>query len=128
MKDEASIAVIEYRKDLNEGDVEKINEWISNDFIGYFGYYPDKDYEIYRGESYRLDNIETFKEYRGKKPYWHYIDLTSNLRSPNELIVSSIVDFYLSEDKVASVLSLEVFKKESDQWKLYRQHMERYEE
>ncbi|MGN4422958.1 hypothetical protein ACTFQN_03680 [Bacillus cereus group sp. MYBK30-1] len=46
----------------------------------------------------------------------------------NELILSAIVDFYLQDKKVASVLAMEVFKKEMDGWKLYRQHMERYAE
>ncbi|MES5938609.1 MULTISPECIES: hypothetical protein [unclassified Bacillus cereus group] len=41
-------------------------------------------------------------------------------------MLSAIVDFYLHDKKVASVLAIEVFKKEMDGWKLYRQHMERY--
>lgn len=127
MGNEALKAVFDYRKVLNSGDVQKINEWISDDFVGYFGYYSDRDYEIYRGEAYRLDNLETFKGYEGKEPYWHYNDLTSNLRSSNELILSSIVDFYLQKEKVASALTVEVFKREANGWKLFRQHMERYE-
>ncbi|MED0973164.1 DUF4440 domain-containing protein [Bacillus paramycoides] len=108
--------------------VEKINSWVSDDFIGYFGYYSDRDYEVYRGDTYKEDNIETLKSYEGQKPYWKYKDLTHSLRMENELILSAIVDFYLQDKKVASVLAMEVFKKEMDGWKLYRQHMERYAE
>lgn len=120
--------VYDYRKDLNEGNIEKINKWISDDFIGYFGYYTDKDYEIYRAKSYKQGNVETIKGYEGKRPYWKYTDLTHNLRTNDEVILSSIVEFYLQEEKVATALAMEVFKKESGIWKLYRQHMERYSE
>lgn len=126
MENEAIRAVEEYRKDLNAGNIEKINSWVSDDFIGYFGYYSDKDYEVYRGDTYKEDNIEILKSYEGQKPYWEYKDLTHSLRTENELILSAIVDFYLQDKKVASVLAMEVFKKEMDGWKLYRQHMERY--
>ncbi|MEH7225395.1 DUF4440 domain-containing protein [Bacillus sp. JJ1566] len=126
MFQEALNAVYDYRKDLNEGNIEKINAWISDDFIGYFGYYTDKEFEIYRVDSYKLSNIETIKSYEGKSPYWKYTDLTHNLRSPDELILSSIVEFYFQEEKVATALAMEVFKKESGVWKLFRQHMERY--
>ncbi|WP_439876047.1 DUF4440 domain-containing protein [Bacillus mycoides] len=128
MRNEALHAVEEYRKDLNAGNIEKINSWVSNDFIGYFGYYSDRDYEVYRGDTYKEDNIETLKSYEGQSPYWKYKDLTHNLRMENELILSAIVEFYLQDKKVASVLAMEVFKKEIDGWKLYRQHMERYAE
>lgn len=126
MLQEALNAIEQYRNVLNTGTVFEVNEWISDNFIGYFGYYHDRDYEIYRGESYKLDNIETFKAYEGKNPLWSYSDLTHSLRSPDEVILSSIVDFYLSNTKVASAMAIEVFKKESGGWKLYRQHMERY--
>lgn len=127
MEQEALLAVKSYRKDLNGGEIEKINSWISDSFIGYFGYYNDKDYEIYRGEDYRMDNVETLKNYEGKQPYWKYIDLTYNLRGDDELILSSIIEFYLKKQKVATALAMEVFKKEENEWKLYRQHMESYE-
>jgi len=123
---EALKAVEEYRKVLNSNDVNEVNKWISNDFIGYFGYYNDRDYEIYHGESYKLSNVETFESYQGQNSQWEYTDLTSNLRSENEIILSSIIDFYLSGEKVASALAMEILKKEQDGWKLYRQHMERY--
>ncbi|MEH7236861.1 DUF4440 domain-containing protein [Bacillus sp. JJ1562] len=126
MNQEALNAVYDYRKDLSEGNLEKINAWISDDFIGYFGYYSDKEYEIYRADSYKLDNIETVKGYEGKNPYWIYTDLAHSLRTDDEIILSSIVAFYLQEKKVATALAMEVFKKESGGWKLYRQHMERY--
>lgn len=128
MRNEALHAVEEYRKDLNAGNIEKINSWISDDFIGYFGQYSDRDYEVYRGDTYKEDNIETLKSYKGQKPYWEYKDLTCSLRMENELILSAMVEFYLQDKKVASVLAMEVFKKEMDGWKLYRQHMERYAE
>ncbi len=35
MENEAIRAVEEYRKDLNAGNIEKINSWVSDDFIGY---------------------------------------------------------------------------------------------
>jgi hypothetical protein len=127
MKQEALLAVQAYRKDLNEGNIEKINSWISDSFIGYFGYYNDKEYEIYRGEEYRLDNIETLKNYEGKQPFWKYIDLTHNLRTSDELILSSILEFYLENQKVATALAMEIFKKEKNGWQLFRQHMESYE-
>ncbi|MDR4889791.1 DUF4440 domain-containing protein [Fredinandcohnia sp. QZ13] len=126
MIQEALDAVYEYRNDLNEGNIDKINAWISDDFIGYFGYYADKEFEIYRADSYKLDNIETIKGYEGKSPYWKYTDLTHNLRTDDEIIFSSIVEFYLQEEKVATALAMEVFKKESGGWKLFRQHMESY--
>ncbi|WP_010676723.1 hypothetical protein [Bacillus timonensis] len=126
MIQEALHDVYRYRNDVNEGNIEKINAWISDDFIGYFGYYPDKEFEIYRAESYKQDNIETLKGYEGKSPYWKYTDLTHHLRKPDEIILSSIVEFYFLEEKVASALAMEVFKKESGGWKLYRQHMEGY--
>ncbi|TPV47148.1 DUF4440 domain-containing protein [Bacillus dicomae] len=128
MMNEALYAIEEYRKELNAGNIEKINNWVSDNFIGYFGYYSDRDYEVYRGDTYKEDNIETLKSYEGQNPYWKYKDLTHSLRKENELVLSSIVDFYLHDKKVASVLAMEVFKKEIDGWKLYRQHMERYAE
>jgi hypothetical protein len=118
--------VNEYRRLLNLGEVHEINKWISDDFIGYFGYYEDRDYEICRGEQYRLDNIETFKMFEGKNPFWDYNDLTHSMREENELILSSIVDFYLLGQKVASALAVEVFRKVLSGWKLFRQHMEKY--
>ncbi|MBT2683801.1 DUF4440 domain-containing protein [Bacillus sp. ISL-37] len=126
MLNEGLNAVKDYRKLLNTGKVREINKWISDDFIGYFGYYEDREYEVYHGEQYRLDNIETFKMYEEKKPSWVYNDLTHSLREENELILSSIVDFYFSEQKVASALAVEVFRKENSGWKLFRQHMEKY--
>ena len=123
---EAIQAIEEYRSVLNNGDAEKVNEWVSDDFIGYFGYYNDRDYEVYTGDSYKASNVETFNSYEGKKPKWEYTDLTHSLRSENEIILSTINDFYFSDQKVASALAMEIFKKESDGWKLYRQHMERY--
>ncbi|MFS0865045.1 hypothetical protein [Fredinandcohnia sp. 179-A 10B2 NHS] len=42
------------------------------------------------------------------------------------MILSSIVTFYLSGEKAATALAMEIFKKEENGWKLYRQHMERY--
>ncbi|WP_395761556.1 hypothetical protein [Bacillus sp. 3G2] len=68
MENEAIRAVEEYRKDSNAGNIEKINSWVSDDFIGYFGYYSDKDYEVYRGDTYKEDNIETLKSYEGQNP------------------------------------------------------------
>ena len=126
MVSEAIKAVEECRSVLNNIDVNEVNKWISNDFIGYFGYYNDRDYEVYNGDSYKKSNVETFNSYKGKNPQWEYNDLTHNLRSENEIVFSSIINFYLSGEKVASALALEIFKKERDGWKLYRQHMERY--
>jgi hypothetical protein len=126
MEDEALKAVGEYRSVLNNGDVNEVNTWISDDFIGYFGYYNDRDYELYSGDSYKSSNIDTFNSFKGKSPYWEYNNLTHNLRSENEIILSSIINFYLSGDKVASALAMEIYKKEPGGWKLYRQHMERY--
>lgn len=126
MLNEALKAVEEYRKVLNSNDVNEVNTWISNEFVGYFGYYNDRDYEVYDGDSYKSSNIETFESYIGQNPQWQYTDLTSNLRSENEIIFSSIIDFYLSGKKLASALAIEIFKKEQGVWKLYRQHMERY--
>ncbi|MEO4054750.1 DUF4440 domain-containing protein [Solibacillus sp. CAU 1738] len=126
MKNEALLAVKNYRDDLNKCDVEKINAWVSDDFLGYFGYYSDVDYIVYTGKEYRKDNIDTINGYQNQEAYWEYYDFTSNLRTPNELINSSKVDFYLKGQKVASVLAMEVFRKEQDGWKLYRQHMEKY--
>ncbi|MGN7359534.1 DUF4440 domain-containing protein [Paenibacillus sp. SAF-054] len=126
MFNEAIAAVAEYRKVINEGTAEEINEWISDDFIGYFGYYQDKDYAIYRGEHYRTDNTETLALYEGKNPHWEYTDLTLNMREDHELVLSAIVDFSLQGRKVASALAMEVFRKEQGAWKLYRQHMEKY--
>jgi hypothetical protein len=126
MINEGLKAVKEYRTVLNTGNAEEINKWISDEFIGYFGYYEDRDYEIYRSEQYRLDNIETFKMYEGKNPWWEFRDLTQSLREENELILSSIIDFYLLQQKVASALAVEVFRKENGVWKLFRQHMEKY--
>lgn len=126
MFDDAIAAIEEYRRVINEGTVEEVNAWISDDFIGYFGYYPDRDYEVYRSEHYKADNIETLAMYEGKQPHWEYVDLTRNMRSDNELIVSAIVNFSLQGTKVASVLAMEVYRKEQGAWKLYRQHMEKY--
>ena len=126
MINEAIKAVEEYRSILNSGKVNEVNRWISDNFIGYFGYYNDKDYELYNGESYKKSNLETFNFYAGKSPHWEYNDITKNLRSDNEIILSSVINFYLTREKVASALTIEIFKKESDGWKLYRQHMERY--
>jgi hypothetical protein len=123
---EALKAVEEYRKVLNSNDVNEVNKWISNEFVGYFGYYNDRDYEVYNVDSYKRSNIETFASYKGQNPQWQYTDLTSNLRSENEIIFSSMIDFYLSGKKLASALAIEIFKKEQGVWKLYRQHMERY--
>ncbi|WP_251041117.1 DUF4440 domain-containing protein [Bacillus sp. ISL-45] len=103
-----------------------MNKWISSEFIGYFGYYNDRDYEVYNGDSYKRSNIETFESYKGQNPQWQYTDLTRNFRSENEIIYSTIIDFYLSGEKVARALAIEIFKKEQEGWKLYRQHMERY--
>ncbi|MHC0036915.1 DUF4440 domain-containing protein [Pseudoneobacillus sp. C159] len=128
MLNEALLAVKEYREVLNSGKIDQIKQWVSDDFIGYFGYYTDRDYEVYRGSEYKEDNIATFKAYEGKNPFWQYNDLTQNLRTPSELIISSILEFYLSGIKVATVLAMEVFKKEAGEWKLFRQHMERYAE
>jgi hypothetical protein len=44
------------------------------------------------------------------------------LNTQDELILSSIVKFYLSGKKEAIVLAMEAFKKE------YRQHLEKYTE
>ncbi|MFT4416437.1 DUF4440 domain-containing protein [Fredinandcohnia humi] len=126
METEALEAVKRYRDVLNKGTVFEVNEWISNDFVGYFGYYNDRDYEVYTGESYKKGNIETLQSYEGKNPYWEYKDVTYNLRSENEIILSSIVTFYLSGKQAATALAMEIFKKEESGWKLYRQHMERY--
>ncbi|HWL24622.1 MAG TPA: DUF4440 domain-containing protein [Ureibacillus sp.] len=126
MLNEAIKAVEEYRSILNQGDVHEVNKWISDDFIGYFGYYNDRDYEIYNGKSYKESNVETLNSYKGKSPTWDYQDLTKNLRSETEIILSSIVTFSQSGEKVATALCIEIFKKELDEWKLYRQHMERY--
>ncbi|MBE9915825.1 DUF4440 domain-containing protein [Paenibacillus donghaensis] len=128
MLEEAIAAVEEYRRVINKGNVEEVNTWISDEFIGYFGYYPDRDYEIYRSEHYKTDNIETFAAYEGKQPHWEYKDLARNMRTDNELIISAIVDFSLHGKKVASVLAMEVYRKEKGAWKLYRQHMEKYAE
>jgi hypothetical protein len=117
-------AVNEYRRVINNEDVYEVNKWISDDFLGYFGYYQDRPYEVYTGESYRKDNIETLNSFIGKKPFWEYEDLHHYLRAKDELILSSIVHFYLSGKKVASSLAMEVFNKEAGGWKLYRQHME----
>lgn len=126
MLNEALKAVEEYRNVLNTNDVNAVNKWISKDFIGYFGYYNDRDFEVYNCESYKLSNVETLESYKGRNPQWNYTELTRNLRSENEIILSSIIDFYLSGKKVASALAMEIFKKEQEGWKLYRQHMERY--
>src|SRR5690625_2177671 len=126
MLNKAVKAVEEYRYDLNNSDVNKVNQWVSDDFIGYFGYYNDRDYEVYNGDSYKKSNVETINSFKGKNPKWKYNDLTHSLRSENEIILSSIINFYLSGEKVASSLTLEIFKKEEGGWKLYRQHMERY--
>ncbi|WP_349408286.1 DUF4440 domain-containing protein [Pseudalkalibacillus sp. SCS-8] len=126
MTNEALKAVEKYRFVLNKGKVEEINQWISDDFIGYFGYYNNRDYEVYNCESYRKSNVETLRSYKDKQPHWAYNDLNHNLRSETEIILSSIIDFYLSGKKVASALAIEIFKNENDGWKLYRQHMERY--
>ncbi|MBM6618073.1 DUF4440 domain-containing protein [Bacillus suaedaesalsae] len=126
MSIEAIKVIEEYRSVLNKSDVNEVNTWISDDFIGYFGYYNDRDYEIYNGDSYKKSNVETFNSYKGKNPQWEYNDLTHNFRSEKEIILSSIITFYLSGEKVASALAMEIFKKEQDGWKLYRQHMERY--
>ncbi|MEC0240956.1 DUF4440 domain-containing protein [Paenibacillus dokdonensis] len=126
MFDDAIAAIEEYRRVINAGTVEEVNAWISDDFIGYFGYYQDRDYEVYRSEHYKTDNIETLAMYEGKQPHWEYVDLTRNMRSDNELIVSAIVNFSLQGTKAASVLAMEVFRKEQGAWKLYRQHMEKY--
>ncbi|PKR77359.1 DUF4440 domain-containing protein [Halalkalibacillus sediminis] len=126
MEKEALKEVERYRTTLNNGDVHEINRWISDDFIGYFGYYNDVDYEIYDGDSYKKSNVETINSYNNQSPVWEYNDLTNHLRSEDEMIFSSIIDFYLSGEKVASALAMEVFKKEKDGWKLFRQHMERY--
>lgn len=126
MLNEAIKAVEEYRSVLNTNDVKEVNKWISNEFIGYFGYYNDRDYEVYNGDSYKQSNIETFESYKGQSPQWQYKDLTRNLRSEKEIILSTIIDFYLNGEKVASALAMEILKKEQGGWKLYRQHMERY--
>ncbi|WP_059173325.1 hypothetical protein [Bacillus sp. FJAT-27445] len=126
MLSEAIKAVEMYRSILNKGDVQEVNRWISDDFIGYFGYYNDRDYEVYDGKSYKESNVVTINSYQGKSPFWEYNDLTRNLRSENEIILSSIINFYLSGEKVAVALAMEIFRKEPDGWKLYRQHMERY--
>jgi len=126
MLNKAIKAVEEYRYDLNNSDVNKVNQWVSDDFIGYFGYYNDRDYEVYNGDSYKRSNVETINSFKGKNPKWEYNDLTHSLRSENEIILSSIINFYLSGEKVASSLTIEIFKKEEGEWKLYRQHMERY--
>jgi hypothetical protein len=126
MFNEAIKAVEEYRSILNKDKVQEVNKWISEDFIGYFGYYNDKDYEIYDAKTYKKSNLETINSYQDKSPYWEYNDLTKNLRSETEIILSSIINFYLSGEKVASALAMEIFRKEKDGWKLYRQHMERY--
>lgn len=126
MLNKAIKAIEEYRYDLNNSDVNKVNQWVSDDFIGYFGYYNDRDYEVYNGDSYKRSNVETINSFKGKNPKWEYNDLTHSLRSENEIILSSIINFYLSGEKVASSLTIEIFKKEEGEWKLYRQHMERY--
>ncbi|GIO32363.1 MULTISPECIES: DUF4440 domain-containing protein [Paenibacillus] len=126
MFDEAIAAVEAYRRVINEGTAEEVNAWISDDFIGYFGYYPDRDYEVYRSEHYKTDNLETLAMYEGKEPHWEYSDLARNMRTENELILSAIVNFSLHGKQVASVLAMEVFRKEQGEWKLYRQHMEKY--
>lgn len=123
---EALVAVKQYREILNSGDVLKVNKWISDDFIGYFGYYNDRDYEVYDAETYKKGNVGTLKSFQGKNPIWDYEDVTFNLRAENEIILSSIVTFYLSGKKAATALAMEIFKKEENGWKLYRQHMERY--
>ncbi|MED5016302.1 DUF4440 domain-containing protein [Paenibacillus chibensis] len=123
---EAVAAVEEYRRVINGGTAEEVNAWISDDFIGYFGYYPDRDYEVYRSAHYKADNLETLAMYVGKEPHWEYSDLTRNMREDNELIISAIVNFSLKGSTVASVLAMEVFRKEQGVWKLYRQHMEKY--
>ncbi len=126
MLNKAIKAIEEYRYDLNNSNVNKVNQWVSDDFIGYFGYYNDRDYEVYNGDSYKRSNVETINSFKGKNPKWEYNDLTHSLRSENEIILSSIINFYLSGEKVASSLTIEIFKKEEGEWKLYRQHMERY--
>ncbi|RTR35162.1 DUF4440 domain-containing protein [Robertmurraya yapensis] len=128
MLEEALLAVEKYRDVLNSGNAHEVNKWISDDFIGYFGYYADRDYEIYRGEAYKFGNVETIGAYKDKNAKWVYQDLTRNMRTENELILSAIVDFYFSDQKVASALAMEVFKCEEGSWKLFRQHMERYAE
>ncbi|MBM7632366.1 DUF4440 domain-containing protein [Geomicrobium sediminis] len=119
-------AITNYRTDLNLGDVERINGWVSDDFIGYFGYYNDVDYRVYRGQEYRDDNVQTFIGYQGKNPTFEYNDLTYNLRKHDELILTATIDFYLEGQNQTTVLTVEVFKKETTGWKLYRQHMEHY--
>lgn len=48
-------------------------------------------------------------------------------RTENELTISAAVNFSLHGKQVASVLAMEVFRKEQGEWKLYRQHMEKYD-
>ncbi|GAK02100.1 hypothetical protein JCM19037_307 [Geomicrobium sp. JCM 19037] len=119
-------AVEVFHKDMNSGDVERINAWVSEAFVGYFGYYDDVAYRIYNGEEYREDNIQTFQSYEGKRVEFRYTDMKSSLRKPDELILTATIDFHLDRQLLTTVLAVEVFKKEQAGWMLYRQHMEHF--
>ncbi|HET7578410.1 MAG TPA: hypothetical protein VFK33_03940, partial [Bacillales bacterium] len=62
----------------------------------------------------------------GKNPCWDYRDLGSGMRSDNEIIVSSHIDFSLNKRLMMSAFCTEIYRREEGVWKIVRQYMEKY--
>ncbi|HET7579583.1 MAG TPA: DUF4440 domain-containing protein, partial [Bacillales bacterium] len=96
MLKEALEGVKSFRRLMHEGTAAEQNELIADDFFAVFSSGRDASYEAYNAEQYREGNREALKQYEGKNPCWDYRDLGSGMRSDNEIIVSSHIDFSLN--------------------------------
>jgi hypothetical protein len=111
---------------MNDGRISERNSLVSDDFFAVFSFGNEGEVETYHAEQYRQGNVEAHEFYLGKNPHWHYADLHWGMRSDNEFVVSSTIDFTLNSELVMKALVMEVYRFEDGYWRLLRQFMEKF--
>ncbi|HEX7064354.1 MAG TPA: hypothetical protein VF199_04740 [Bacillales bacterium] len=126
MLKEALTGVRSFRRLMNEGKIAEHNKRVTDDFFAVFSMGDDSSFETLNAEQYRDGSLEAAGAYEEKNPCWDYRDLGSGIRSDNEIIVSSQIDFYLNKRLIKKAFCTEIYRKEEEVWKLARQYMEKY--
>ncbi|HEU5140541.1 MAG TPA: DUF4440 domain-containing protein [Bacillales bacterium] len=127
MLQQALESVKTFRGLMNEGNISEHNRRITDDFFAVFSMGDDSSFETFNAEQYREGNLEAGKAYEGRSPFWEYKNLGSGVRSDNEIIISSQIDFYLNKRLIKMAFCTEIYRKEEGVWKLVRQYMEKYD-
>ena len=125
----AQEAIRRHREAMNRGDVETVNDGISNRYLGVFCVGNAGTHEIYNADEIRDGNASADHYYRQelkRVPRWAYTDWEWGFRGDSECVVSSRIDFSLDGDVIMHALVTEVFALEGDRWRLLRQYMEKY--